>query len=957
MSLFPDNLWMFTHRKFFRKTGADLMTADRWNKIKELFSAAQALPDAERENFLRQSCAGDPRLLDEVRRLLDSDLTDDSFLQHSAAADFADLFRSDLKDDNELLVSTDSPPRFESGDVLNGRYQITRLLGRGGMGEVYLATDIRINRNVALKVLHPDLVSSKESLRRFALEAQAVSALNHPHIVTIHDFETTDDGTLFIVTEYVEGKTLNRLIGDGLDLDKILEISIQAASALSAAHEAGITHRDIKPENVMVRRDGYIKVLDFGLAKLTQRPVPSGGAGSEDPTRAMPRTKPGMIVGTAAYMSPEQARGLHVDARTDVWSLGAVLYEMLTGRRPFSGETQADVIVAVLLTEPPPLSDVVSGIPAELQDIVSRALSKDVAGRYSAIDDLRADLEKLRKRVDLNHGFVRSGSAAEQDLREAATMISAPDGAVATAGDAGRTTAGPGSAAYSLWSSPSVASFYEQARTHKLGAAIGALIFVGLLTAGGYFALGPRTAQSQMIDSIAVLPFENRSGNAELNYVSDGMSEALIDRLSQLPQLKVISRSSSFKFREPGLDPVSVASQLGVRAVVTGSVEQVGEDISIRFDIIDTTENAQVAGGQYRRKASDLLSLRNDIAQTAYEKLRLKLTDSQTELLSENGTENSEAYRYYLNGLVELNSTQDVRGNALDYFERAVSLDPSFAAAYAEIGWVQWGLANQGGDPQKVMPKASAAAERALALDPNLAKAHVVRAVVHEYEFDWAAAEAEYKRAIELSPNLDFARNNYAFFLSVMDRPDEALAQLEEQRIRDPLNRRLLLLQKGIILTQARRFDDALRVYQEAQAVEPSREIPNFSLGYAYGGKGLYNEAAGYYRRSSEIVKGEQAQSQPLAYLAAVYAKTPDKVDEARRILAKIEGAGHYSSPAILAVAYAALGENDRAISKLEQAYIKRDVLLRYIGTGYEYDNLRTDGRFIDLMKRIGLAK
>ena len=930
------------------------MTADRWKTIKELFSAAQVMPGKERDDFLRRSCAGDMKLLEEVNRLLDSDGTDDSFLEHSAAADFADLFDSRLDDDQNVSVT---PSRFEAATVLNGRYQITRLLGRGGMGEVYLAMDSRINRNVAVKVLHPDLVSSKESLRRFAVEAQAVSALNHPHIVTIYDLETTEDGTLFIVAEYVEGKTLNRLIGSELDLDKILEITIQAASALSAAHEAGITHRDIKPENVMVRPDGYIKVLDFGLAKLTQRRTPSDGNRSEEPTAALPRTKPGMIVGTAAYMSPEQARGLEVDSRTDVWSLGAVLYEMLTGHRPFSGETQADVIVAVLLTDPPPISDFVSGLPAELDAIVSKALSKDANDRYQTIDEFRDELDRVRKHVHSGGTLSPSavGFAAKRGLSEAVTMISTPDGSVVTGPDRTRPTRGGRPAATgSFWSSPGFASFYEQARVHKVRSMVVALVLVGLISTGLYFALAPTSKKLEQIDSIAVLPFENRTGDPNLTYVSDGMSEGLIDRLSQLSQLKVISRNSSFKFKGQEVDPHDAASQLGVRAIVTGSVERIGDDLSIRFDILDTAENTQLAGGHYERRVDDLSSLRNDIAHAAFEKLRLKLTDSQTTRLADDGTENSEAFRYYLNGLVEINGSQDVRGNGLDYFERAVALDPDFAEAYAEIAWVEWARANQGGDPQKLMPRATAAAQRALALDPNLAKAHVVRAMVYEYEFDWDAAESEYKRAIELSPNLDFARNWYAFFLSVMNRPEEALRELEEQRIRDPLNRRLLLLQKGNILTQARRFDEALRTYQEAQAVEPAREIPNFSLGYAYGGKGLFNEAAGYYRKSAETVSGDPSEAQPLTYLAAVYAKDPDKKQEARRILERVEGMSRYSSPAILAAAYAALGENDKAISKLEEAYIKRDVLLRYIATGYEYDDLRGDPRFVDLMKRLG---
>ncbi|MGQ0543053.1 MAG: tetratricopeptide repeat protein, partial [Blastocatellia bacterium] len=469
-----------------------------------------------------------------------------------------------------------------------------------------------------------------------------------------------------------------------------------------------------------------------------------------------------------------------------------------------------------------------------------------------------------------------------------------------------------------------------------------------------YLVFFDRVARAQ-IDSIAVLPFENLSGNPDLAHVSDGLSESLIDRLSQLPQLKVISRNSSFKFRGPNIDVRDVASQLGVRAIVTGSVTRIGDDLAIRVDIVDAAENRHLTGGQYIRKADEIIRIPNEIALTASRQLQLKLTDSQSKRLSENGTENSEAYRYYLSGLVELNGPQDVRGRALEYFERAVTLDPNFAAAHTEIAWIYWSRANGSDNPHELMPKAKAATERALAIGPNLAKAHVLQAMVNEYEFDWQNAEKEYRRAIELNPNLDFARNNYAFFLSVMGRQTEALAEIEQESIRDPINRRLGLLQKAIVLTQARRFDDALQAYQEAQAVEPAKEIPNFSLAYVYAGKGLYNEAARYYKKSVASLGGEEKYSQPLVYLAAAYAKMPEKRSEARTILTRIEGMDLYASPALLAAVYSALDDNDKAMELLERAYIKRDLLLRFIGTGYEYDGLRGDPRFKDLLRRMGM--
>ncbi len=927
------------------------MTAERWNTIKELFSAALERPENERAKFLDAECHGDEELRREIEKLLAGYREDDSFLEDSAVAELASIFDDEGDEGIDLENFYITPPRLESGAILNDRYEITKLLGRGGMGEVYLANDIRISRNVALKVLHPDLVSSKESLRRFALEAQAVSALNHPHIMTIYDFETTSEGTRFIVAEYVDGRTLNSLIKDGLDLETTLDVAIQVASALSAAHDAGITHRDIKPENIIIRRDGYVKVLDFGLAKLTQPVTPSGGAGSEDKTRALPRTKEGLVMGTAAYMSPEQARGLNVDARADIWSLGAVIYEMLTAHRPFSGETQADIMVAVLLGEPPPISSYVSGLPAELDWMVSKALAKDVDGRYQTAKEFRADLEKIKKQIDFDLKLSRSaGGESARPGHNRSNVAETDRGAARPTAGAQDETEPP----RSFWSSVSVAEVVEHAKAHKLTASIVMLLVAALISAGVY-AFSIARGHAGPIDSVAVLPFQNASGNADLTYVSDGLSEALIDRLSQLPQLKVISRSSSFKFRGADIDVSDAASQLGVRVIVTGTVSQVGDDLVIRVEMIDTTEDRQLAGGQYRRKPGDILLVQNEIAQIAADQLRLKLTEAQSERLVENATENSEAYRYYLSGLVELNGPQDVRGNALDYFGRAVELDPDFAAAHTEIGWVYWAQANQSGDPGKLIPKAKAAIDRALALDPGLAKAHTVKAMVNEYEFNWSGAELEYKRAIELSPNLDFARNGYAFFLSVMGRSDEALAELEQQRIRDPINRRLALLQKGIILTQSRRFDDALQAYQQAQAVEPSRDIPNFSLGYAYGGKGSYSEAAGYYKKSVDVLGGENKYSQALVYLTATFARIPQKRNDALVLVRSIEGMGGYVSPAILAVAYSELDDKDRAMELLEQAYIKRDPLLRYIGTGYEYDGLRGDPRFIDLTRRIGL--
>ncbi len=915
----------------------------RLQQIEDIYQAVIDQPPEKRQAFLEDSCGDDEELRREIESLLRYDDSSSNFIDSPPALLAAEMFAED-----------DERPKLDGSQI--GLYKIERLLGEGGMGEVYLAEDTRLHRRVALKILPNSMVADAERLMRFEREAQAASALNHPNILTIHEFGEAG-GIHFLAGEFVDGLTLrHRLVAGRLSIVEALDIAIQVSSALSAAHDAGITHRDIKPENIMLRRDGYVKVLDFGLAKLAQQRSGSGNSGSEDPTINLHQTKPGAVMGTAAYMSPEQARGIYVDARTDIWSLGVVIYEILAGVKPFVGETSADIIVTLLSKEPAPVFLHAPDLPRELGPLLSKALSKNVEERYQSAKELRADLEKIRKRIELDESL--RSDESQYESKDIGYEISATvNHGVRTDGDGDRATDGGQDDPHdtlSFWSSPSLGGVFLQARTHKAPFAIFAISLLALISVIAYFVL-LAPSRSFNIDSIAVLPFENTTGDPGLAYISDGISESLIDWLSHFPQLRVIARNSSFKFRGDNVDVREAALQMGVRVIVSGRIAKVGDELAIRIDIVDAAENRQIGGHEYRRKVGDLVYIQKEIARTTSANLGLDLTDSQTKRLNQNGTEDSEAYRFYLSGLVELNGPQDVRSRALEYFEQAVKLDPDFASAHTEIAWVYWSLANSSDDPNELMPKVKAATERALAIDPDHAKAHVLQAMVNEFEFDWQSAEREYKRAIELSPNFDFARNNYAFFLSVMGRQDEALAELEQQRLRDPINLRLGLLQKAIVLTQARRFDDALDAYSEAQALEPAKAIPNFSLGYAYAGKGLFNEAAGYYKKSVDLLGGEEKYSQPLVYLAATYAKMPEKQNDARAILTRLDTTGRYASPALLAAGYSALGDNDKAMELLEQAYIKRDVLLRFIGTGYEYDGLRGDPRFQDLLRRMGM--
>jgi len=913
------------------------MTPERYQRIGRLFNEALELAPAERRAFLIQACGPDTELLDEVERLLGHN-KDEEFLDRPALEMAATL----LAQQHQISLA---------GRMIS-HYKILAQLGVGGMGEVWLAEDKQLGRKVALKLLPDKFAGDPERSRRFETEAKAASATNHPNIVTIHEIGESD-GTYYIAQEYVEGETLRSRISQGpIPLLEALDIAHQIANALAAAHGAGIVHRDIKPENIMVRHDGFVKVLDFGLAGIQQAEATSENLSGAK--TLLKNTAPGTILGTVNYMSPEQTRGQKLDSRSDQWSLGVVLYEMLTGERPFHGESMPDIFVAILEREPAPLTESLSDPPAQLKEILDKLLAKNREQRYQSSAQLAAELKRFHRRLELD--AERESSAAS----EAATLFIKQPVQTIEPQAPGPTRVEQVNSAEpaSFGPSPRLAGLFRQAQNHKTRSALIAMVLLAIVSSAAYlFLLAP--APSKPIDSIAVLPFENRSGNPDLAYLSDGLSQSLIDRLSELPQLKVISRNSSFKFRGENLDLRSIATQLGVRAIVTGSVTQIGEELVIRFGLVDAANDRQITGGQYQPKAGNILRVQNEIAQAASQQMLLKLTDSQSKRLAKSVTENSEAYRYYLNGLVELNNgpVDTNKGKALAYFEKAIVLDPDFAAAYVEIALIYWYQANGNGNPHELMPKAKTMTARALEIDPKLAKAHVLLATVKEYEFDWRGAEEEYLRAIELSPNLDTAHNNYALLLSVMGRHDVALAELEQQRIRDPINQRLTLLWKGAILTAAKRFDDALQSYQDARALEPDKDVPPIALGYAYAGKGLYQKAAEYYRKAVSLSGGEEKYSQPLVYLAATYAQIPEKRGEARAILKRIETTSGYASPALLAVIYSALGDNDKAMEMLERAFTERDLLLRYIGTGYEYEKLHSDPRFIALAKRIGLSQ
>src|SRR6266498_2176023 len=512
-------------------------------------------------------------------------------------------------------------------------YRIVSKIGAGGMGEVYLAQDTRLDRKVAIKFLHEEFSKDAEKLGRFIREAKAASALNHPNILTVYEIGEVD-GKNYIATELIDGKTLREHLSrkETLQLNAILKIGVQVSEALSAAHQAGIIHRDIKPENIMLRKDGYAKVLDFGLAKLSEPgAVATGSAGSEDATRVQVNTTPGMVMGTVSYMSPEQARGKVTDARTDLWSLGVVLYEMLAGKVPFTGETTNHTIVSILEREPLLLEKV----PAELQRIVRKSMTKDVDMRYQTAHDLLIDLKNLRRDLDiqgeLERSVVPNRETANTSL-ENATQMYASDAVAAT-------KSGQAAATNSVTTSSSSLEYaVTQARSHKFVTAIIGVLLVGVISTLGYFAYFSRGGSTKQISSIAVMPFVNESGNADVEYLSDGMTETLISSLSKIPNLKVKARSSVFRYKGKEIDPKKIASELNVQALLTGRIVQRGDQIILNLELIDAQTENVLWGDKYERKSSELVALQSEVARDVSSKLKTRLSGADEKNLAKTYT-------------------------------------------------------------------------------------------------------------------------------------------------------------------------------------------------------------------------------------------------------------------------------------------------------------------------------
>ncbi|HKQ53148.1 MAG TPA: protein kinase [Pyrinomonadaceae bacterium] len=820
-----------------------------------------------------------------------------------------------------------------------GRYEISSLLGAGGMGEVYLARDTtELERLAAVKVLPAELATDPERMRRFVLEAKTASSLNHPNILTVYEIGEADSSK-FIATEYVEGETLRRKMARSrLTLREALDVAVQVASALAAAHKAGVAHRDIKPENVMVRGDGIVKVLDFGIAKLAERRAQT--ADTEAPTRALVNTGPGVVMGTVSYMSPEQARGLSVDERTDIWSLGVMLYEMVAGRSPFEGETATDVLANILHHEPKSLLLYRSDVPDELERSVEKALAKDREERYQVVKDMALDLKRLRQRFDVEAELERSVAPVRSDEERAAK----------TEQFAAERTDG------SIHTTSSAEYIVNEIKRHKRGALVALAALVAVAGVVAYFAYTRSSAggKDAGVRAVAVLPFTNVGGDPETEYLSDGISEALINSLSRLPQLKVIARSSSFRYKGKEVNVQEAAQALGVQALVMGRVSRRGDQLQVSVEMVNAADGTQMWGEQYSRKASDVQAVQDEIARAISENLRLRLTGAEEQQLAKHATNNPRAYELYLNALFYMRKVgfEDVK-KALAFLTEATTLDPNFGLAYAAIADSQSFLAiNSVVDAREALARGKAAAQRALEIDETLAEAHAAMGVIKLYGWDWSGAEAELKRAIELNPNLAIAHFRYSQYLTVMGRFDEALAAVKRAQELDPL-RLSPRAQAAAILYFARRYDEAVQQLQKAQEMDPNHFLAHGYLGYTYTAQGKYAEAISEYQKTAAIV-GENASLQ--CYLGYALAKSGRRA-EALAILDKLKTTKEYVSPAELAIIYVGLGDKEEAFQALERAYAAHDLQLQYLNVDPHFDTWRSDPRFADLVRRVGLPQ
>jgi len=758
-------------------------------------------------------------------------------------------------------------------------YEIRSKIGAGGMGEVYLAQDTKLDRKVALKILPADVANDPQRLRRFVQEAKAVSALNHPNIITIHQIDRIESID-FIATEFIEGVTLRQhLEKTRIKIGETLDIALQITAALAAAHAAGIVHRDIKPENIMLRADGYVKVLDFGLAKLVEQPTTLVDA--EAQTRALFKTEPGLVVGTLHYMSPEQARGLEVDARTDIFSFGAVLYEMLAGRIPFKGDSKADIFVSLLERDPPPLAQYSSDIPPELEHIVRMCLAKDREQRYQSMAELVSDLKNVTTR--LSQGLYVSGAEATQQFPAATATAIAP---------------------------------------------------------------GP---------SIAVLPFDNLSADAENEYFCDGLAEDLINALSKVDQLRVMARTSAFALKGKNLSVSEIGGILKVGTVVEGSVRKAGNRLRINVQLINVADGYPLWSERYDQEMADIFEVQDEISLAIVKALKVKLLGGEEAEVRKRHTENAKAYELYLKGRYQFNKwSEEGYLRAIGFFEQAITEAPDYALAYCGLSDSYSNLRYFGFMPSsEVLPKQRAAAMKALEIDPTLAEAHISLAYLKLfYEWDWPGAEQQFNQGLSLNPHFAIERSMYGLLLGITNRPAEALAQGERALELDPLSL-VSSMDVGWIFWAARDYQRMKEQGRRLIELEPLFYGGYLLMGMAAWSNLEYEEAIEAMEKTVALGGGLMM----MGHLGHLYGEA-GQTEKAQQVLDQLFALREqrYVPSFHIGLAYAGLGELDRAFEWLEKACEEHDGPLIFLGLyGSSRNCLRADPRLAAILQKMNL--
>lgn len=770
---------------------------------------------------------------------------------------------------------------IENGTRLAGRYEILAPLGAGGMGEVYAARDLRLGRDVAIKIVPESLAKSPDTLSRFEQEARVLAALSHPNLVTIHDFGT-DSGITFAVMELLKGETFRKVMsGERPSWQKAVELAIAILEGLAAAHSGGVIHRDLKPENIFLTDTGEVKILDFGLARMeTASDKRRSLLHSDLLTMTSPvHTEPGMMVGTVLYMSPEQLRGDSPDTRSDLFSFGMILYELLSGDRPFAGHSHAEVIASILKDAPRNLNDLRDRFPHELVQVIARCLEKEPQNRFQSARDISFTLKSIL-----------SGASISQE-----ETILRP--------------------------------------------------------------ISPKKpGRRKAINSLAVLPFGNASGDPNMEYLGDGITESIINIVSQIPKLRVMARSTVFRYKGKEIDPQRVGAELGVRGVLTGRVVLMGERLSVQAELVDVSDGSQLWGDQYRRKFADVFLIEEEISREISAQLKLKLSGEEKKRLAKRHTASTDAYELYLKGRFYWSKrTTDGLNKAIDFFEQATQSDPDYALAYAGLSDC-FNLASAYGimAPGESVPRAQQAAQHALALDPMLAEGH--EGLAHArmlYDWDWPAAEASFARAIELNPNYATAHQRYAIFLAALGRLKQAEAEIARAQTLDPMSL-IINTDVGLIQQLQGRTDRALDCYQKALDLDPNFAVAHYLNGLGFQQQKLYDKALESYEKGIQL-SGERSVISAKGNILAVAGRQ----DEAREILRELEAISRerYVSPYRIALVHAGLGEIDLALEWLEKAYQERSVWLIHIHLRVDprLAILHKDPRFTQLLQKMGM--